>query len=93
MTRAGADAPGAPAPGEDLSGASPAAPPSLRLDDALKYFGIATTGGHAKRLIQEGAVRVNGRVETRRKHRLVAGDTVAVGGEAFVIGFEPNPEE
>jgi len=66
--------------------------PSLRLDDALKFFGVATTGGHAKHLIQRGDVRVNGVVETRRKHRLVAGDSVMVGAEAFVVEFEPNPE-
>ncbi len=65
--------------------------PSLRLDDALKFFGVATTGGHAKHLIQQGEVRVNGAVETRRKHRLVAGDSVMVGEEAFVVEFQPNP--
>ena len=68
------------------------APPSLRLDDALKFFGIASTGGQAKFLIQQGEVRVNGKVETRRKHRLVAGDKVTVLGEGFVMEFERNPE-
>ncbi len=68
------------------------AAPSLRLDDALKFFGIASTGGHAKFLIQQGEVRVNGKVETRRKHRLVAGDKVTVLGEGFVMEFERNPE-
>lgn len=66
--------------------------PSLRLDDALKFFGIASTGGHAKLLIQQGEVRVNGVVETRRKHRLEAGDKVSVAGEEFVIDFEPAEE-
>lgn len=66
--------------------------PSLRLDDVLKFFGLATTGGHAKQLIQSGAVRVNGQVETRRKRRLHAGDAVQAGDEAFVVEFEPNPE-
>lgn len=66
--------------------------PSLRLDDVLKFFGLATTGGHAKQLIQSGAVRVNGQVETRRKRRLHAGDAVQLGDEAFVVEFEPNPE-
>jgi len=68
------------------------APPSLRLDDALKFFGIASTGGQAKFLIQQGEGRVNGQVETRRKHRLVAGDKVTVLGEGFVMEFERNPE-
>ncbi|MBW7916988.1 MAG: RNA-binding S4 domain-containing protein [Trueperaceae bacterium] len=75
------------------AGADADAPPSLRLDDALKFFGVASTGGHAKLLIQRGDVRVNGVVETRRKHRLVEGDRVRVAGEEFVIGFEPTVEQ
>ena len=43
--------------------------PAMRLDDVLKFFGIASTGGHAKHLIQAGEVRVNGVVETRRGRR------------------------
>ncbi len=78
--------------GSDPSAGTAADVPSLRLDDALKFFGLASTGGHAKLLIQQGEVRVNGAVETRRKHRLVAGDVVSVAGERFVIEFEPNPD-
>ncbi len=59
--------------------------PAMRLDDVLKFFGVASTGGHAKHLIQAGEVRVNGAVETRRKRRIVHGDAVEVGGEAFVV--------
>jgi ribosome-associated protein len=57
----------------------------LTLTAALKLAGLAATGGHAKRMIQAGEVRVNGRVETRRKHRLHEGDEVEVAGESFVI--------
>lgn len=68
-------------------------PANMRLDDVLKFFGIASTGGHAKHLIQAGAVRVNGAVETRRKRRIRDGDTVEAGGEAFVLELAPAPEE
>jgi ribosome-associated protein len=60
---------------------------TLRLDDALKLAGVASTGGEAKVLIQGGAVRVNGAVETRRKRRLVEGDVVEVGDETFEIAI------
>lgn len=60
---------------------------SLRLDDALKLAGVAATGGEAKMLIQGGAVRVNGTVETRRKRRLVEGDVIEVGEESFEIAL------
>jgi len=59
--------------------------PSIRLDNVLKLAGIAETGGQAKRMIQAGEVRVNGAVETRRKHMLHEGDEVEVQGETFVV--------
>ena len=64
---------------------------SMRLDNALKLFGLVGSGGQAKQLIQAGAVRVNGVVETRRKHRLRHGDTVQIGDEGFVMEFTQNP--
>ena len=62
--------------------------PSLALQEALKLAGFADTGGQAKTRIQAGEVRVNGRVETRRKHRLRPGDEVEVDGEVFVLELE-----
>ena len=38
----------------------------IKLDQFLKLVDFASTGGHAKFLIQEGVVKVNGEVETRR---------------------------
>ncbi len=63
---------------------------TLRLDDALKLAGVATTGGEAKVLIQGGAVRVNGEVETRRKRKLVEGDIVEVGDDSFEIALSDD---
>lgn len=51
----------------------------------LKLAGVVATGGHAKLMVQSGSVRVNGRVETRRGHKLVAGDVVAVDGREFKL--------
>ena len=59
--------------------------PAIRLDNVLKLAGIVETGGQAKRLIQAGEVKVNGQVETRRKHMLHEGDEVDVEGETFVV--------
>lgn len=65
----------------------------LQLDDALKLAGVAATGGQAKQLIQQGEVRVNGEVETRRKRKLVEGDVVEVGGESFEIALSDDDED
>jgi ribosome-associated protein len=50
--------------------------PTIRLGQYLKLAGLVGTGGEAKYLIQEGLVRVNGEVETRRKRQLHPGDTI-----------------
>ncbi len=51
----------------------------ITLDALLKATGQAGSGGGAKALIAEGAVRVNGEVETRRGRKLRVGDDVRVG--------------
>jgi ribosome-associated protein len=51
----------------------------IRLGQFLKLAGLAEDGGHARALLEDGAVRVNGRTETRRGAQLSAGDVVAVG--------------
>jgi ribosome-associated protein len=50
----------------------------ITLDALLKASGLATSGGEAKLLIQQGGVRVNGEVDLRRGRKLRAGDEVAV---------------
>ena len=57
----------------------------IRLDQFLKFTGLAETGGHAKLLIQAGEVAVNGEIETRRRRKLHAGDVVAVGGNELPV--------
>ena len=52
----------------------------IRLDHFLQFRGFAQTGGHAKLLIQDGEVTVNGEVETRRRRKLHAGDIVTCDG-------------
>lgn len=58
---------------------------ALRLDHYLKSRGIAETGGQAKMMIQNGEVKLNGQLETRRRKKLVAGDVVEVQGKKFNI--------
>ena len=52
----------------------------MKLDQFLKYQGLAESGGEAKQRIQRGDVRVNGTIETRRGRQLALGDAVAVDG-------------
>lgn len=57
----------------------PVAEEPIRLGQFLKLAGLAEDGGHARALVEDGAVSVNGRVETRRGAQLRRGDVVAVG--------------
>ena len=63
---------------------SPTAEP-LRLDHFLKLSNASGSGGGAKLLIQSGAVKLNGAVETRRRKKLSPGDVVEVGGKRFIV--------
>lgn len=60
---------------------------TIKLDQFLKWTGMAPTGGQAKILIQFGNVTVNGLVETRRGRKLVAGDRVTVANRTIVVEF------
>ena len=58
---------------------------TIRLDQFLKSTGIAGTGGHAKVLIQDGCVSVNGSVETHRGRKLKTGDKVSVDNKSEIV--------
>ena len=58
----------------------------IKLDSLLKFADMASTGGHAKIMIQNGEVLVNGEVCTMRGKKLYNNDVVAVN-------FEEETEE
>ena len=60
-------------------------PRKLCLDQFLKLSSIAGTGGHAKFMIQNGEVKVNGMLETRRRRQLFEDDIVEVGGQRLPV--------
>ena len=51
-------------------------PEFTKLDQFLKFAGIAETGGHSKEIIAEGVVSVNGEVCFQRGKKLFPGDVV-----------------
>lgn len=51
---------------------------SIRLGQFLKLADLAETGAHARELLDDGAVVVNGEPESRRGRQLVRGDRVDV---------------
>ena len=51
---------------------------SIKLGQFIKLASLVATGGEAKELIAEGAVTVNGEVDTRRGAMLQPGDVVCI---------------
>ena len=57
----------------------------IKLGQALKAAGLVESGVEAKEVIQDGLVKVNGEVDTRRGRKLYSGDVVAFDGEEIRI--------
>jgi ribosome-associated protein len=68
------------------AGPSREQPEYIELQQALKLARVADTGGQAKHMIQNGEVKVNGVLETRRRRKLYPGDSFEVEGEVYHIG-------
>lgn len=49
----------------------------IKLGQALKAAGLVESGVEAKEVIQDGLVKVNGEVDTRRGKKLYDGDIVS----------------
>lgn len=57
----------------------------IKLDSFLKWSGAVSLGSEAKILIQDGQVKVNGEIETRRGKKLTKEDVVEFNGETYKI--------
>jgi ribosome-associated protein len=59
--------------------------PHVTLDNLLKFEGWCESGGLAKQLIADGQVTVNGKVETRKRCKIVQGQQVEFQGQQITI--------
>ncbi len=57
----------------------------IKLGQALKLARLVESGVEAKEVIQDGLVKINGVIDTRRGKKLVADDEVSFDGNSFVI--------
>lgn len=57
----------------------------IKLGQALKAAGLVESGVDAKFAIQDGEVKVNGKVEIQRGKKLVGGDIVEYNGNKIKI--------
>ena len=52
----------------------------VELYKILKFENLVMSGGEAKHLIAQGAVKVNGAVETRKRKKIYNGDIIVFQG-------------
>ena len=57
----------------------------IKLDQLLKYMGVAENGSHAKEIIIDEEVKVNGEVCTMRGKKLYPGDKFTYEGQTYLI--------
>ena len=60
----------------------------IKLDSALKLANLVATGGHAKFVIQNSEVKVNGEVCLMRGKKLKIGDTAQFDGVKIIVENE-----
>ncbi len=57
----------------------------VELYKVLKFEAMVDSGGEAKSVIDQGLVSVNGAVETRKRKKLVSGDTIAFDNQEIQL--------
>ena len=57
----------------------------IELVKLIKLLGIAETGGHAKNMIDDGEVKLNGITESRKRAKLRPGDKVEMAEITILI--------
>jgi ribosome-associated protein len=57
----------------------------IELNKFLKFENLVESGGHAKLVIADGQVRLNGKVVVQTRRKLRDGDVVTVAGEQYQI--------
>ena len=58
---------------------------SIQLIQLLKAVNISNSGGQAKLMVEDGEVKVNGKVDFRKRAKLVPGDKVEAFGQLVEI--------
>lgn len=59
----------------------------VELYKILKFEGLVASGGEAKQLIADGYVRVNGQVETRKRRKIITGDTIEFAADIMLVQY------
>lgn len=65
--------------------------PYIQLDQLLKAAGLVGSGGEAHAAVENGLVRVDGRIESRKRAKLRAGQRVTIAGQTVrLVSADPD---
>ncbi len=65
----------------------------IELFKILKFEGLVGSGGEAKVVIQDGQVRLNGKVETQKSKKILSGDVIEFREDTLNILLKAPPPE
>lgn len=65
----------------------------IELYKILKFEGLATSGGEARKLVGQGHVLLNGKVETQKRKKIMSGDVIEFGNEKLSIQLEKQNDQ
>jgi ribosome-associated protein len=57
----------------------------IELIKLLKYTNICSSGGEAKMIVDEGEVKLNGEIESRKRAKLRLGDKIEVFDKIIIV--------
>ncbi|MDP2078411.1 MAG: RNA-binding S4 domain-containing protein [Sulfuricurvum sp.] len=57
----------------------------IELHKLIKFLDLVDTGGQAKMLIEDGLVLRNGVIETRKRAKIIKGDTIQIGDVTITV--------
>ncbi|MBS9778237.1 MAG: RNA-binding S4 domain-containing protein [Gammaproteobacteria bacterium] len=57
----------------------------VELYKILKFEGLVPSGAIAKEVIADGYVKVNGKIEQRKRKKIVSGDIIEFDGEKLLV--------
>lgn len=63
----------------------------VELFKILKFENLASSGAEAKAAVAAGQVLINGKIETRKRKQIVAGDTIEFGADKIIISLAVSP--
>jgi len=65
----------------------------VELYKILKFEGMTSSGGEAKLVIEQGQVLVNGKIETRKRKKIISGDVIEFASEKISIKYTGNTHD